>query len=415
MAKNGNKATATPVKKVASIWARYSNPIRTLNTMEIERMLQNARWGDDVRLQGAFYEIERNSPIFSICISKRQSGVLGRKWSIRPVVDSAEGKAQAERIQAMFDRCAARNRDGVDAALEHLAMYAFRGRSAVKPHVTEDGELLLKRLDNWNLLEHEGVKYWNPTAESPFGYRADGRFSEMLKVVPDSEIVYADTDRALDWAGISIYLRLLVGEEQWARAVEKFGIPQVLIKTPDGTPESDLQKWDYRAQAIFEGGSGTLPAGTAVDILTAARGQDPFSDYIAHQMQMFAILATGSTLETLGGTLGSSGAGMGSDIASKQGDQFDALVTKDCKVIANAMGAAVEKCARFLGYAETLCRFEFVEDEKIDVAAYLGYAKALKDMGIAVDVQKLKELTKLDIIADDTKDVWTPTSSGKEG
>lgn len=61
-----------------------------------------------------------------------------------------------------------------------------------------------------------------------------------LKELPENEVVAIVDDKPLDWAGISIYLRLLVGEEQWARAVEKFGIPQVLLKTPEGTPESDL-------------------------------------------------------------------------------------------------------------------------------------------------------------------------------
>lgn len=70
------------IEKVCNIWTHYSNPLRALNTHEIERMLQNARYGDDVKLQVAFYEIERNSPIFSICISKRAAGVLSRKWAI---------------------------------------------------------------------------------------------------------------------------------------------------------------------------------------------------------------------------------------------------------------------------------------------------------------------------------------------
>lgn len=39
-------------------------------------------------------------------------------------------------------------------------------------------------------------------------------------------------------------------------------------------------------------------------------------------MEMFTILATGSTLATLGGTSGSSGAGMGSNLADVQSDQF---------------------------------------------------------------------------------------------
>lgn len=50
--------------------------MRSLDTVEIERMMANARLGDDLKLQVAFYEIERSSPVFSICISKRIAGVI---------------------------------------------------------------------------------------------------------------------------------------------------------------------------------------------------------------------------------------------------------------------------------------------------------------------------------------------------
>lgn len=78
----GKEENAPQSSKICNIWTRYSNPLRALNTFEIDRMLQNARFGDDLKLQVAFYEIERNSPIFSICISKRIAGVLQRQWAI---------------------------------------------------------------------------------------------------------------------------------------------------------------------------------------------------------------------------------------------------------------------------------------------------------------------------------------------
>lgn len=154
----------TPVSKICSIWTKWSNPLRNLNTAEIDRMMSNARLGDDLKLQVAFYEIERSSPVFSICISKRIAGVISRKWAIRPQDESPEAKAQAEVVQRMFDNCDLKNRDGVTEALRHLVMYTFRGRSAVKPFV-KDGELLLKKLENWNFMTCNGVDYWNPSSE----------------------------------------------------------------------------------------------------------------------------------------------------------------------------------------------------------------------------------------------------------
>lgn len=104
-----------------------------------------------------------------MCINKRTAGVLGREWDILPSGDSAAAKKQAEEVKKMFERADMRNEDGLTEALKHLVMSSFRGRSAVKPFFTEDGQMLLKKLDNWNVLEYNGVLYWNPSSE-PVGW-----------------------------------------------------------------------------------------------------------------------------------------------------------------------------------------------------------------------------------------------------
>ena len=125
-------------------------------------------------------------------------------------------------------------------------------------------------------------------------------------------------------------------------------------------------------------------------------------------MQIFCILATGSSLATLGGAQGSSGAGMGSDVADAQSDQFSQLVSLDCKRISNAMNVAVQKCCRSLGFSKALCKFVFTEDEDVNVGEYLDYAAKLQQIGVTLDIQKLKALTKLEFIKDETQDVWRP-------
>lgn len=45
-------------------------------------MLHNARRGNDIKLQIAFKEIEKNMPIFGVCIEKRLAGIINRKWKI---------------------------------------------------------------------------------------------------------------------------------------------------------------------------------------------------------------------------------------------------------------------------------------------------------------------------------------------
>lgn len=87
-----NPASVPEAKRVVDIWTREINPLRNLTAYQIEMLLDNARLGDDIKLQLAYYEIERSTPIFSVCISKRLSGMQNRQWSITTLDDSAEAK-----------------------------------------------------------------------------------------------------------------------------------------------------------------------------------------------------------------------------------------------------------------------------------------------------------------------------------
>ena len=403
-----NPASVPEAKRVVDIWTREINPLRNLTAYQIERLLDNARLGDDIKLQLAYYEIERSTPIFSVCISKRLSGMQNRQWSITTLDNSAEAKAQQETIQKMFNKADTRNEDGLTEALRHLDMATFRGRSAVKPFIDDNGNLFFKKLNNWNFVRWNGKSYWNPEGNQvPMAQMEDFAGAGLVEI-PDGEVAYLVDDKCLDWCGITIYLRQLIGEDNWARAVEKFGIPQVLLTAPEGTPDTALDIWNWRAKQIFEGGSGSLPNGTKVDVLTEARGQDPFSLYIQHQMEQFSILATGGTLATLGG-----GTGLGSNLADVQNDQFQSLVSYDCKRIQNAMQIVVDKCVRYIygDNANSLVRFEFVEQDQTKPMEYLELAKKATELGLKIDIQKLKQLTNLDFISEEENELWSPEKS----
>lgn len=414
-----NKATANPSTQtqthhVVDIWTKWTNPLRNLNSYEIERLLDNARRGDDVKLQLAYYEIERSTPIFSVCISKRLSGMQNRQWAITTLKNDSDAEAQRETIQKMFEKADTRNDDGLTEALRHLDMATFRGRAVVKPFFDENGDLFFKKLNNWNVLESNGQLWWNPSSDPVF-FTGDSTNSEIeslgLAKIPKDEVAYLVDEKCLDWCGINIYLRQLIGEEAWARAVEKFGIPQVLLTVPEGTPDTALDQWNWRAQGIYEGGSGALPYGSKCDILTEARNQDPFTEFINHQMEQFSILATGGTLATLGGSTG-----LGSDLASVQNSQFQSLVSYDCKRIQNAMQMVVDKCVKkvYGNGAEVKVRFEFVEQDEMKASDYLDLAKKAKELGLKVDVQKLKELTNLDFISEEEQDLWQPEQNADD-
>ena len=395
-------AKTTSTSKIVNAWTTAFNPLRSLTQTSIQQLLEQVKRGNDVRLQIAFKEIETCTPIFGICINKRLAGITSRKWDIIPIDDSEAAKTQAEAVKKMFDMSDMRNLDGLTNCLRHLGMASFRGRSVVKPFISEDGELYFKTIDNWNALEYNDKLYWNPTADQGVNLRDEN----TLQQITDDEVIWVKEERPIDIPGLNIYLRQLVGEDNWARAVEKYGVAPVVITAPDGTPDQALDVWCQRAIQIFEGGSGVLPPGARVDTLTDARGQDPFSEYVNHQMEMIVLLACGEKLTTLGGATG-----LGSNLADVQSREFENLVSYDCKRISNAMTrCAVAKCVRkMFNTDEVKCRFSFVEDEHISIKEYLEYATTLQQLGGTIDLQKLKELTKLDILADDVKDIWKPT------
>ena len=402
-----NKNT-TKVSKVANAWSHMMNPLRQLTQTGITQLLENIKRGNDVKLQVAFKEIETNTPIFGICINKRLAGITSRKWDILPLDDSDEAKAQAETVKKMFDKSDTRNLDGLTECLRHLGMASFRGRSVVKPFINDAGELYFKNIENWNALEWNNRLYWNPNADQGVNLRDDNTLQELT----EDEVIWIADERPIDIPGLGIYLRQLVGEDNWARATEKYGVAPVVITAPDGTPDNALDIWYNRAIQIFEGGSGVLPPGARVDSLTDARGQDPFSEYVNHQMRMICILAVGNTSSVLGDV----GSGLGSDVATKQDEQFQQLVSYDCKRIANAMTrCAVTKCVRKMFNTDDVkCRFTFVEDDYVTPEEYLNMATTLKNMGVSIDIKKLKEITKIGFISDEQSSVWTPNPQTPE-
>ena len=381
---------ADDVKKVADVWAQCINPLYGLTQRDIECMLETARLGNDTTLQIAYELIEQTMPIFGICIDKRVSQLTDLSWHV-------EGPA-AEKIEKALRECDAKQAfDSVQNAIEHLALYSFRGRSCVKPFWGRDG-LRLKTLNNWNVLLKNNRLYWNPEALMAPG--------AQLQEIPEEEILFCTAKRAIDLPGILIYLRQNVGETRWAQFVERQGIPQVLLTAPEGTPDTALGAWTMRAQQIFNGGSGVLPPGAKVDELTAARGQDPFSEFCRHQMEMVAILATGGSLNTIGGSTG-----LGSNLAEVQDDQFTKLVRRDIRIVEKAMTKLCQWTARRTGASPDglLFKFDVDDDQTKEV---LETAERMKALGASVDIQKIKALVRYDVTKDGESEAWSPEGEG---
>lgn len=61
-----------------------------------------------------------------------------------------------------------------------------------------------------------------------------------------------------------------------------------------------------------------------------------------------------------------------------------------------------------------LVRFEFTEADEVKPLEYLELAAKCKDLGIKVDIAKLKELTGLQFISDEEQDLWVPSQTVAE-
>lgn len=232
--------------KISQVWEKMMSPLRGMTQNNIEQMFYNAKFGNDIKLQYAFYEIERLVPIFNVCIEKRTSGCANRRWDIIPLDNSDDAKKQAERIKKIFLECDTRNEDGLINAIRHLCMSVFRGRSAIKPFFTEDDKLILKPLQNWNLLHYNNTFYWNKDCVDVSWLNET--IPEGIVELPNDEICYLTNERPIDFACINVYLRQVIGEDQWARLVDKEGIAQIILTAPEGTTDDALELWNYRAR-----------------------------------------------------------------------------------------------------------------------------------------------------------------------
>lgn len=105
---------------------------------------------------------------------------------------------------------------------------------------------------------------------------------------------------------------------------------------------------------------------------------------------------------------------MGSNLADKQDEQFQSLINLDAKKIQNTINAvAVEKACREILGEPRMCRFQFVEQDDTTADEYLELALKAKQLGAAIDIGKLKDMTKLSFISlpdnpNGEVEVWSP-------
>lgn len=369
-------------------WLECVNPLAGLSISSAQGIFDAARGTGSALLQRVYAEIEDSDPILMTCVDRRASALAGMGWRATARAEAKDkGLAEAQRV-AIAEL--ANGIDNLDEAVEHLDGAFFRGFAHVQPVWDERGGGVrhVSLLDSWNFLrDWDGVWYWNPECKTS---------AAGLETIEDARLVTVTRPRAIDYPAMKIHIRKSLGERDWGRFVERYGLPPVdAVMGPTATEES-VGKYVEAVRAAREGDPAVWPNGTVVTRAEGARRQDPFSAFIEHNQKLVVLMATGGTLTSL------AEADTGSLAGGAQFDVWTQIVRRDAQLIGAALnrdlfGKYIERmfpgmpvCADFsLG----------MEDEpSADEAAEL--AGKLKTAGFSVDRAQMEEKTGLKLEKD---------------
>ena len=391
-----------PKKNAASAWLERSNPLHGLSIRAATQLYDAARGGDYSRLQWLYAEIERENPVLMTCVDRRAAALAGLGWRVAALDDSAEADEQKKALEALFDGA-----EGLDEALEHLSLAFFRGFSHVRPVWRAPGDLAsFERLNGWNFARDPatGRWLWNPDAETC----DPARPGPGLTPVPAGELVTIRREREIDRPALALCLRHAVGERDWGRFVERYGLPFVLLTAPESAGEDQMAAFRDRAADVADGLCTALPYGTLASFADGARGTDPFTPFLEHIQKLIVLMATGGTLTSL------AEAGSGTLAGGAQMDVWEQIVRRDGVAIGAALDRAVARpalAALFPG-RRALARFELGGDRKLEPGEVFDLAAKARAAGYLVDKAELEKATGYTLVEETTNEEGRMPSGG---
>lgn len=377
--------------RAANAWLEGYNPLRGLTLRRAQMIFDAARRGNDVRLQWIYENIEQSDPTLMICAERRASALVDLDWTIRP---KASGRTRGFDEALAREQCALLEHAYGDAeevnlfpALEHLSKAFFRGHAHIRPLWSADGLTLrgFDLLNGWNLCRDTVTDrwHWNPSASETLDFAS-------LSPVPPGELVTLVRPRHIDYPAMAIYLRSGLGEREWGRFLERYGIPPVIITMPDTIDPSQVDAFCARAVDLNNGASGALPAGSTVTYAQEARGVNPFKEFLEHQQQLVVLMATGGMLTSL---TGATGIGQGASDAHEE--TWRTIVRRDAALIATALNRTVTDALldRAFPGRPHLAQFDFETDPSPTPAEIFDLAAKAAQAGYQIAKEELEERT----------------------
>lgn len=379
---------AKPRRSAATTWLERVNPLQGLTITQAKNIFDVARAHGSPLLQKIYEEIELTDPVLMTCVERRQSALAGLGWRAvanASAADDAKAEEQRKALEAF-----ANGIENLDEAIEHLDLAFFRGYSVCQPIWEGIRVRRVNLLNSWNFLRgDDGRLMWNPECT------LDPKGCE--EITPAARVVQLNRRRAIDWPALSIYIRKYVGERDWGRFLERYGIPPVdVIMAPNATDEQRQEYLDC-AEAAKNGSSVAYPSGTSISRAETSRGQDPFTAFIEHQEKLIVLMATGGTLTSL------AQADTGSLAGGAQMDVWEQIVQRDGVVISAALNR--DLFIPFLREAfpgePVMAHFEIGKEDEPSATEAADLAGKLKVAGWRVDQSQLEEQTGLKLERDE--------------
>ena len=377
-----------PRRSAATTWLERVNPLQGLTITQAKNIFDVARAHGSPLLQKIYEEIELTDPVLMTCVERRQSALAGLGWRAvanASAADDAKAEEQRKALEAF-----ANGIENLDEAIEHLDLAFFRGYSVCQPIWEGIRVRRVNLLNSWNFLRGDDDRLmWNPECT------LDPKGCE--EITPAARVVQLNRRRAIDWPALSIYIRKYVGERDWGRFLERYGIPPVdVIMAPNATDEQRQEYLDC-AEAAKNGSSVAYPSGTSISRAETSRGQDPFTAFIEHQEKLIVLMATGGTLTSL------AQADTGSLAGGAQMDVWEQIVQRDGVVISAALNR--DLFIPFLREAfpgePVMAHFEIGKEDEPSATEAADLAGKLKVAGWRVDQSQLEEQTGLKLERDE--------------
>ena len=367
------------------------NPLRNLNSRDVENILDFAETGCISRLELIFRQLEKASTDVATIKTRREAALIGCDWEIRKRENATKDEQLnklAEEQVAMLNENFARAEDTgtlIDA-IKCLGSAIFRGIAVVEPRFSERGLEYFEVFDPWNFAIDPATKevYWNPKAQDI------ANFQNTLKKVTGTRCIVSLEETPVDGLALPVFIRANFGEESWAKLIARRGLPACYIIAPP-LGSDKISEFATAAKKVAEGGSGALPHGSQVitEKMDAANSNS-FDLFLAHQQKQIILAGTGGILGSL-----AEATGLGSGVADSHENTWREIVKMDAMKISNLINRKVAHLlldAYFPGQPK-LAYFTMDSSTPKSATEILDCAVKADQAGFEIDEVQLSEMT----------------------